>query len=266
MKQESAVQSVDRALRILGAFGAGRSELGVAQIAAFLGVHLSTASRLAATLAARGFLERARTGEAFKLGPEVIRLGVLAAGRGVVDAARAPMNELADETGECVVLSVPRGHEAVDVAQVDARYLVGGTSWVGRRLPLHATSDGKVFLAFEAAALAPGDALARVTRHTIVDRPELERALAEVRAKGWAQAVGECEEGLNGVAAPVRGSAGACVAALSVSGPAYRVAAETLPDLARRCVSAATRISRRLGWGGDGHVVKEVPNDRLRRP
>ena len=248
MAQQAAVQSVVRALQLLGASRDGPRELGVAQLAGFLGVHVSTASRLAATLAAQGFLERSRPGGGFRLGPEMIRLGLVAAGGdSLVETAREAMDELAAETGETVVLSVPSGQEAVDVAQVDSRYLVGGQSWVGRRLPLHATSDGKVLLAFGAATLEGKRSLDRVSAQTITDRAELERRLADVRAHGWAPAVGECEEGLNGVAAPVFRTGNRCVAALSVCGPSYRLPAEVLPELGRRCASAASRISARLG-------------------
>ena len=247
MAQEAAVRSVGRGLRILGSFNADRPELSVGEIAAELDVHMSTASRLAATLASEGFLDRSPAG-AFRLGPEMVRLGLLAAGSETIEAhARPSMETLAAETGETVVLSVPAGDEAVDVAQVDSRFLVGGTSWVGRRLPLHATSDGKVFLAFGAATLPPGG-LPRATSRTIAERGRLERELASVREAGWARAVGECEPGLNGVAAPVFSHAGRVVAALSVSGPEYRVPEDRLGTLAAGCRAAAEQVSARLGW------------------
>ena len=79
----------------------------------------------------------------------------------------------------------------------------------------------------------------------------LARELAEVRRRGWASAVGECEDGLNGVAAPIRDGDGRCVGALSVSGPAYRLPEEQLPDLAARCVEAAAAVSAALDWSRD---------------
>jgi DNA-binding IclR family transcriptional regulator len=247
MAQASAVRSVGRGLRILGAFTAERSQLSVGEIASALGVHMSTASRLAATLVAEGFLDRS-AGGTFRLGPEVVRLGLLAAGAETIEEhARPAMAALAEESGETVVLSVPVGNETVDLAQVDSRFLVGGTSWVGRRLPLHATSDGKIFLAFGAAAL-PAGPLARVTPRTCTDRSRLEQELEAIRRHGWARAVGECEEGLNGVAAPVRSHAGRPVAALSVSGPEYRVAEDRLHALGVGCREAAAQVSARLGW------------------
>ena len=241
--QPVAVQSVDRALQILLAFENDGGELRVTDLASQLDVHKSTASRLAATLEAQGFLERADGADAYRLGPRILRLGMVAAGRrDVVAAARPAMEELAAATGETVVLSVPAGDEAVDVAQVDSRYLVGGKRWIGLRSPLHATSDGKVLLAFGAAELPHGK-LARVSPRTLTSRRALERELETVRRRGWARSVGEYEEGLNGVATPVHEDE-RCVAALSVSGPAYRVAEELLPDLAARCVEAANAI----GW------------------
>src|ERR671936_1496528 len=120
MTQPASVQSVDRALQILLAFESEGGELRVTDLAERLGVHKSTASRLAATLEAHGFLERAEGAEALRLGRRVVRLGMVAAGRDLVDAARPAMEQLAGATGETVVLSVPGGDAAVHVAQVDS--------------------------------------------------------------------------------------------------------------------------------------------------
>ena len=240
------MQSVDRALQILRAFEADGGELRVTDLAARLAVHKSTASRLASTLEAHGFLERADGAEAFRLGRRMVRLGMLAAAeRDLATVARPAMEELAAATGETVVLSVVAGDDAVDIAQVDSRFLVGGKRWIGLRSPLHATSDGKVLVAFGAAAL-PAGKLVRLSARTITSHRRLEGELAQVRANGWARSVGEYEEGLNGVAAPIFED-DRCVAALSVSGPAYRVGEELLPDLAARCIEAADAI----GWSRD---------------
>jgi DNA-binding IclR family transcriptional regulator len=149
------------------------------------------------------------------------------------------------------VLSLPAGHESVDIAQVDSRFLLGGKQWIGLRSPLHATSAGKVLLAFGAAELPPTARLARLAPSTISSRAALERELAKVRRAGWAQSAGEYEEGLNGVAAPILGADGRCVAAISVSGPAYRLPAADLPALGRRCAEACATVSATLDWSLD---------------
>jgi DNA-binding IclR family transcriptional regulator len=243
------VQTVDRALRILESFevdGQGRS---VSEIAAGLGVHRSTASRIAATLAARGFLERVPDSESFQLGPQLGRLGILAlAGRGLIEAARKPMERLAAETGETVTLAVRRGDEAATIAQIDARFVVGVKNWIGGRTPLHCTSDGKVLLAFGEEQVLPAE-LARLTTRTITEPGELRRELEGIRERGWATAVGEYEDGLHGVGAPIFDPSGRSCAALSVSGPYYRVSSEALPVLGRRCGIAAQEIGSQLVWG-----------------
>ena len=246
MRDQGSVHTVNRALQMLTAFDEGRRELAVRDFASLLAVHKSTASRLAATLAARGFLERVPGRDTFTLGPQVARIGHLAVGaRPLVDVARATMEELAAETGETVVLSVPAGEEALDIAQTGSTHVIGASSWIGRRTPLHASSDGKALVAFGAAKL-PERTLAALSEHTVTDSGELDRQLADARAIGWAIAVGDYEDGLNGVAAPIF-AAGRCVAALSVSGPAYRIPVERLPELGGQCAEAANAISGRLG-------------------
>lgn len=248
----NTLQSVDRALRILLAFESEGKELGVGELAAMLDVHKSTASRLTATLSAHGLLERAPGGERFQLGPRLARLGILAlAGRDLTEVARKPMADLAAKTGETVTLAVRDGSHTASVAQIDARYVVGVQNWVGRRTPLHCTSDGKVLLAFGDGELPDGPLEAR-TRRTITSAEVLRKQVEVIRDAGWASAIGEFEEGLNGVAAPVLDATRRCRAALSVSGPSYRVAPKALPGLARDCVESAARIGAHLAGNGDG--------------
>ncbi len=252
MRDNASVHTVGKALRMLAAFETGGSELGVREFASLLDVHRSTASRLARTLTAHGFLERGRRAGGFRLGPQAARIGLLAVGaRSLLEAARDPMDRLAAETGEAVVLSVPVGDEALDVAQAGSAHLIGATTWIGRRTPLHASSDGKVFLAFGAAEIDRSRPLEPLTARTITDLSKLDGELTRTRRDGWAAAVGELEEGLNGVAAPVLASRGRCVAALSVSGPAYRVPPERLPEVSGLCLVAARAVAAELAVAED---------------
>ncbi len=249
----NGVQTVDRALQLLLAFGAEGQELGVTELAARVGVHKSTASRLAATLAERGFLERPPGSDSFRLGPELGRLGLLAlGGRDLVELAGPVMERLAQETGETVNLAVLDGAEVVNLAQAEGRHIVGVGAWTGRRTEPHCTANGKVLLAFSNAAV-PSAALTRHTRRTITSARALQRELELVRSRGWARAVGELEEGLHAVAAPVVDGFGRCRAALSVSGPSYRLPEGRLPELAVRCRRAAGELGDLLG--GSAHAA-----------
>ena len=243
----NSVQTVDRALQLLLAFDREEQELGVTELAAKVGVHKSTASRLAATLAGRGFLERPPGSDAFRLGPELGRLGLLALGeRDLVSLARPGMERLAGETGETVNLAILDRDEAVNVAQVEGRHIVGVGLWTGRRTALHCTANGKTLLAFSRDDLPRGH-LEAFTARTITSRAALRDEIAKVRRAGWASAVGELEEELHAVASPVVDKTGRCQAALSVAGPSYRMPVERLPELAEACCRAAVEVGGLLG-------------------
>ena len=239
------MQSADKALAILTAFDERRPDLGVSELAAELGMHKSTVSRLLAALERRGLVRR--EGERFAPGPELARLGTLAIrGFTLAGVAREPLELLAQRTGETVNLAVRDGAQALNVLQVDATHFVGVTDWTGRAAPLHATANGKALLAFGDAAAA--GRLTRLTRLTIVDRRKLRTELERTRDAGFAVAVEELEVGLHAVAAPIFDAAGTCVAAVSVSGPAYRLPEARLPELGELCIAAGADVSARLGF------------------
>ena len=123
------LETVDRALQLLQAFDRDHRELSVGELADALQVHHSNASRLAATLALRGFLERA--GERYRVGPELRRLGMLGfLDQDLVSEARPIMNRLVERTGETVALSTLDGDHAVDVAESPGTHVIGARQWI----------------------------------------------------------------------------------------------------------------------------------------
>lgn len=246
------LQTVDRALRLLLLFEEVNQEYRVGEMAEMLGVGKSGASRLAATLANRGFLERAPGSEAFRIGPEIGRLGVLSMGgsHNLVELARRPMQNLAAETAETVNLARLEDRKVVNIAQVDGVHLVGLGDWTGWKTEPHATANGKVLLAFTDDSpedLALLDPLEAFTEQTITNQEDLRAELESVRSEGWASTLGELEDGFNGVAVPISDGLGRCRASLSVSGPVYRMPPSRLPEIAVLCKKAAGEISASLG-------------------
>ena len=127
---------------------------------------------------------------------------------------------------------------------------------MGQGTPLYATSSGKVLLAHAPDAVRKevlSGVLQSFTPATITDPEALRLNLDEIVERGWGCTVEEYEVGLNALAAPVRGADGDVIAALSVSGPAFRLKPEDHPRLARRVVSGADELSRRLGFFGQSH-------------
>lgn len=246
------IQSVQRAAAILRAFGPGTPELGVGELSRTLDLHKSTVSRLLSTLEREGLVERVAPGEKFRLGFEFARLAGLVTHFGDVRmAARDILDQLAEESHETVHLAIIDGSQVMNVEQVSGAHLVRDTNWVGRRTPLHCVANGKVLLAFQTEVFIRqvlSRPLPRFTARTITDKSELEIELGRIRKRGYAIARGEIEEGLNAVAAPIRDSSAQVVAAISVSGPSYRLYQAHLRELGQLCLNYGNQISARMGY------------------
>ncbi|WP_227873236.1 IclR family transcriptional regulator [Brachybacterium ginsengisoli] len=244
------VQSVERAAQVLEIL-ARDGRCGVGRIAQELGVHQSTASRLVAALVQHDLVERPVEGGPVQLGIGILRLAAATRPRLDLAAQGGPVcDALAERLGETVNLAVYRSGAAVNVYQAQGHRTVALHNWVGDATVLHATSSGKILLAHLAeerreAVLA--GSLERFTPRTLTDPAVLRMQLSEAGEQGWALAEEEFEEGLNAVAAEIRGAEGDVVAALSVAGPAYRLSRVRLPEIASEVQAAAAEISRRLG-------------------
>jgi DNA-binding IclR family transcriptional regulator len=247
----STVQSVDRAVTVLEILARG-GESGVTDIAVELGVHKSTAFRLVAALEMRGLVEQTADRGKYRLGVGILRLaGATSARLDVVQEARPVCRRLAADTGETVNVAVLAEGAALYLDQVAGSSALQPHNWVGQRIPLHATSNGKVLL----SGLDPEEleatlsSLPAYTEATITSRSRLHSELDDVRSQGYAVAVDELEEGLTAVASPIRNAHGDVVASLSVSGPSFRLDGDRLEALVPAARGAAAEVSHRLGWG-----------------
>lgn len=247
----SGVQSVDRAITVLELL-ADRGEAGTGELAAALDVHTSTAFRLLGELAEHGLVEQVGDRGTYRPGFALIPLANRVAERlEITTHARPVCQELAAWLGETVTIAIPNRGRAVNVEQARGTSIVTACNWLGRSTPLHNTSTGKVLLAGAAAdpdtlaaELAPGTRLPPGALHALAEE------LARVSTRGYAWALEEYEPGLHAVAAPVRDHDDAVVAAVSVSGPAYRLPAERLERITPDVVAAGREISRRIGPAG----------------
>jgi DNA-binding IclR family transcriptional regulator len=252
-KDGAAVQSVDRALSVLTLL-ARHGDLAVSELAAHLGVHRSTAFRLVMTLEMHDLVEQTADRGKYRLGVGVLRLaGATTARLDVVQESRAIGERLAAAVGETVNVAILDRDEALYVDQMAGPSALQAYNWAGRRVALHATSNGKVLLAHAPAGRLEELAgpLRSFTERTVTDVQRLREELDDVRRRGYAIAVDELEIGLTAVAAPIFNVEGAVVASMSASGPTFRLPAERLTDVAGQVVAAAERISSRLGWHGN---------------
>ncbi|WP_460391457.1 IclR family transcriptional regulator [Actinophytocola sediminis] len=246
------VQSVDRALEILDIL-ARRGVAGVTELAAELEVHKSTAFRLVGALESRQLVEQVAERGKYRLGFGIVRLaGATTAALDLPRESQPVCRKLATELDATLNVAILDSGQATNIAQEYGDSAVAARNWIGQRTPLHATSSGKVLLAWAGEDdLAAGlDVLERFTPSTITSRSRLIAELELVRERGWACTNEELEIGLNAVAAPVRGGDGEVVAAVSVSGPVYRLAAGSFPAVAEKVCAGAYEISSRVGYYG----------------
>lgn len=245
------VQSVDRAISILEILSR-RGEAGVTDIAAELDVHKSTAFRLLGALESHGLVEQTEDRGKYRLGFGIVRLaGSISTRMDLTQRSRPICQRLAEEIGETVNIAVLQSHCAVNLEQVRGPSAVTVHNWVGQLTPLHATSSGKVLVAYleprQRAELLRSSGMESFTPNTVTSTEALESELREVRERGYAVTLEELEIGLNAMAAPVRSFGGEVVAAVSASGPVYRFTADRIRELAPVLIKGAAEISGRLG-------------------
>jgi DNA-binding IclR family transcriptional regulator len=247
------VQSVDRAVTVLELV-AKHGEAGITEIAAELGVHKSTVSRLLSVLESRGMVEQLGDRGKYVIGFGIVRLAGAATGR--IDLARlghSSCQELADRLGETVNIAILDEDSAINITQAHGSAAVTAQNWTGQRTPLHATSSGKILLAH----LAPDRRrkllrrrLEEFTPRTITDADQLKVELEQVISDGYATCFEEFELGMHAVAAPVLNQSGDIIGAISASGPAYRLPRRRIKQVAGELSTVAGQLSEQLGYLG----------------
>ncbi|KIR66543.1 IclR family transcriptional regulator domain-containing protein [Micromonospora haikouensis] len=242
------IEALARGLDVLRCFRPGQAVMTLSEVAGVTGLARPTVRRILLTLEELGYVRVADRG--YALTPRVLELGMSYINSLTMwDVARPHMQRLVGQTGESTSMAQLDGGDIVYVARVAVPKIVTLAVTIGTRFPAPATSMGKVLL----AALDPAGldrALAEPSRSGVVsrwqpDRAELDRALRDVRAKGWALADQDLAPGIRSVATGVRNGDGRIVAALNVTVHAADTSVETLvDDHLPRLLRTAADISR----------------------
>jgi len=230
-----------------------KSPMSMSEISEKLKYYPSTVHRILDTLKYGGYVEQNQNTQKYQLGLKLIELGMAKINQiDLVKEARPFLRELAKNCNETVHLAILEDINVLYLAKEESSQTIRMISYVGRRGPLHCTALGKVLLAF----LPPGernDILARIelsklTENTIIDQEHLETELNKVVQKGFAMDREENEKDVRCIAGPIRDYQGRVVAAVSVSGPSYRIDVEKQNHLKEELISACHGISSRLGF------------------
>jgi DNA-binding IclR family transcriptional regulator len=220
----------------------------VGELAATCGINRSTAWRILTTLEQHGMVERDPANARYHVGHVAMQLAAAADYDAVARRVRPILQRVAEQTGESVTIAAAQRFTLAYIDQVDP-IGVPSPDWRGRGLPLHATSSGKVFLAWlpedERDAVLPPH-LEAYTPQTITDRERLDQALAEIRRIGYGTCVGELEEYQNGASAAVLDHQARPLVILNIWGPSPRVTPERLGKLGRIALKTAHEIAPAL--------------------
>jgi DNA-binding IclR family transcriptional regulator len=260
-QRRDRVQSVDRALDVLEAV-ADAGELGVSEVAARTGLVVSTAHRLLASLADRGYVRQSATHGRYTLGLKVLELagGEQAQTAVLCAAARPHLERVRAATGETTNLVILVGDRVVYVDQVAGRHSMRMFTELGSSALAHTTGSGKAMLAYRPAKLIAGlyprarEPFERLTPRTHTTLASLTEEFTRVRRRGYALDDEEHEDGVSCVAAPVFDGTGTAFAAVSISGPTSRIVHADTSELGRLLCRHAAEVSAELGYEAAPHA------------
>jgi IclR family pca regulon transcriptional regulator len=227
------VQSLERGLSVITAFGPETPELTLSEVARATGLTRAAARRFLLTLVDLGYVRF--DGKLFRLAPKVLSLGyAYLSSLSLPGIAEPHLEALVARTHESSSMSVLDRDDIVYVARVPTSRIMTVAINVGTRFPAYATSMGRVLLAgLDDEALEAYLAAVRLeqfTEHTVPTRDQLRDRVREVREQGYALVDQELEQGLRSIAVPVRNKQGRVVAAINVSAHVSRIS----KDKARR--------------------------------
>jgi DNA-binding IclR family transcriptional regulator len=259
-----SVQSVDRAFAVLRQVASAPG--GISDVARAVDMPVSTVARLLGTLESLGAVVRLGDSGTYGIGAGIRALAdSIEASATLVTRARPVLTELVGRTGETSGVSVIEHGEVVYLDHVESAHEVTLRDWTGTRLPLHVVSSGLVLLAAQPAP-AVAEYLARpparFTDRTVTQPARIRRRLANIRRQGYVWTIGEFDEGITSVAAPVVDARGATIAAIHCHGPGYRFPGDVDTDtITALVVDAARKLGATLPPAG----ASPPPGYRARR-
>ena len=224
--------------------------LSMQNISKKLDLYPSTTHRILDTLKHWGYVEQEPDNQEYQLGLKVLELGMAKLHQmNLVREAAPYLKELVNQCNETAHLGVLEEGDVLYLAKEESSQTIRMCSYVGKRAPLYCTALGKVLLAYlpegERKKILSRRGLPRLTEKTITDKKELEKELNKVKEQGFALDIGENEKDVRCIAAPIRNYQGKVIAAISISGPAYRVDIDKQNYLKEALIEMSKKISKR---------------------
>jgi IclR family transcriptional regulator, KDG regulon repressor len=250
----NSVQSLDRALDLLEVFPKLGPEVGLTNIAEYLGLNKATAYRLLSTLEQRGFLERSPYDRSYRLGVRLFELGAYYQNQiNVRHMAMPYLAALVEDMHEAAFLCIRDGDDALCIERMEAEQEVKIFALrVGGRLPLHTGAAPRVLLAGlsceEVEDYVKRSGLPAFTPKTIISQEDLLKDIQTTLKQGYTLSIEDVTPGISAVGAPIWDYRGQIIASVSVSGLTSRFDSHRLKEMADAVKKTAQRISRHMGF------------------
>jgi IclR family transcriptional regulator, KDG regulon repressor len=247
------VQTLEKALEVIELLALGRGQgLGITELSRALGMGKSTVHRILDTLVARGYVDKDEVKSSYRLTWKIYELGnSVPYQRNFGNLDMEILNELCNRFQESVNLGVRSDNDVVIIAMAQPQTALKVNKLIGDREPLHATALGKVLISeldpIEIRNLFESKELESCTPMTITDINTLMVELQKVREQGFAVDNQEYNLGLTCIAMPIRDFNHKIIAALSISGPSFRVDLRKILEVTQELSLASKKLSEFMG-------------------
>ncbi|EUJ26760.1 IclR family protein transcriptional regulator [Listeria floridensis FSL S10-1187] len=250
MTQE--LRSVKNALTILKCFSPEKNTLGVTEISNMTGLAKSTVSRTLATLAQEGFVRKATDQQSYILGFAIINLaGISLSSMRIQQEVSPALSQLVVHTNESGHIAILDGMDIIYIQKAESSIHTKMKTHLGSRNPAHATSSGKLLLAYQGDQTVAGlseNPLPAYTSETITNPYKLKEELETIRQNRFAYSKDELTEGVSSVAVPVIDYTGIVVASIALVGATARFTPKKISEFASLLKQAARESSHNLGY------------------
>ncbi len=248
------VQTLEKTLQIINMMKEGPHDgVRIKDISQKLNMGKSTVHRILSTLLAYGYVEQVDDNKKYRLGWKFFEIGsCIPRQRNLNNMELKVLWELCDSYEETVNLGIRIHDKVAIVAKADPQRVLFKTGpYLGEQEPLHATALGKVLISEfseeELEKLFAGKSLEKYTNKTITSLAELKKQLAQVCKQGYASDQEELSVGLNCIAMPVYNYSNEIIAALSISGPSFRMDKNKIINCSKGLKLACEKLSAFLG-------------------
>jgi DNA-binding IclR family transcriptional regulator len=261
------LQALDRAFGLLDLLASSAMPLGLAEIAGALELHKSTAHRFLMVLERHRVVERTRTGK-FRLGLRLCDFGSRAIEQyDLRDRAQVHLKTLVAQVEETAHLCILEKTHMVYIDKQEPERTIRMISRVGSSSPILCTAVGKAVLAtmprVRIEELLQSLPRERFTPRTMTSREALLKELERTSRRGYAVDDEEREEGVRCVGMAIVDGRGEAIAAVSVSGPSFRVTLQKIPQIAGKLMACVKGIQEDLGYMPPSQREERIPRSKL---